>query len=302
MIAPVDWRQTPADLVGSLVAAEAATWLSLLHWDVRESWDVIEPARQAGLLPGCVTFDDAGHASGWCAFVCHRDSVQVMTLVAEERGVTDALVEYILNSSQAQTARTAIVCVRATAPGLEELLAKAGFSVERYCYLETRLGPADTASCELAPWPGGVEDAVSLFMRAYAGETTIRAFAPDGSPEAWLEYLDSLLRTPGCGWFNDDLSLSVPGSGNRAVDGAILVTDLGPGTVHVAQLAVDPDARRRGVARRLVTGAMERASVYGAERMTLLVSERNEPALALYAGLGFRPVTHFVVASRTLAA
>ncbi len=56
---------------------------------------------------------------------------------------------------------------------------------------------------------------------------------------------------------------------------------------HVTNIAVMEQARRQGFARALLLGLMERALERGATRMTLEVRERNLPAQALYAGLGF---------------
>jgi RimJ/RimL family protein N-acetyltransferase len=50
-----------------------------------------------------------------------------------------------------------------------------------------------------------------------------------------------------------------------------------------------PRARRRGLARRGVASLCRRAFAGGAEHVQLSVVEGNAPAVALYAGLGFRP-------------
>ena len=52
-------------------------------------------------------------------------------------------------------------------------------------------------------------------------------------------------------------------------------------------LAVDPAARRRGVARRLLRGFERRARARGAVAAFLEVDEGNAPARALYAGEGW---------------
>lgn len=57
---------------------------------------------------------------------------------------------------------------------------------------------------------------------------------------------------------------------------------------QLGNLAVAPDARRRGLGRRLVRTALEAARSAGAEHVTLEVRESNRAALALYRGMGFR--------------
>ncbi|MFE2756717.1 GNAT family N-acetyltransferase [Actinosynnema sp. NPDC059335] len=67
-----------------------------------------------------------------------------------------------------------------------------------------------------------------------------------------------------------------------AVRGAV-VGDL----LHVARLAVRPEARRRGLARRLMAGLAAWGLDRGATTCALQVAEHNEAAIALYGSLGF---------------
>jgi len=60
--------------------------------------------------------------------------------------------------------------------------------------------------------------------------------------------------------------------------------------IHVLNVAVDPVHRRRGIARLLMAELLERGRANGLSMATLEVRRSNEPALALYAGLGFRNV------------
>jgi N-acetylglutamate synthase len=66
-----------------------------------------------------------------------------------------------------------------------------------------------------------------------------------------------------------------------AVRGAV-VGDL----LHVARLAVRPDARRLGLARRLMTGLAAWGLDQGATTCALQVAEHNKPAITLYESLG----------------
>jgi ribosomal-protein-alanine N-acetyltransferase len=60
--------------------------------------------------------------------------------------------------------------------------------------------------------------------------------------------------------------------------------------VHVLNLAVRPEARRRGVGRALMAEAAARGRANGAALLTLEVRRSNEAALELYRTLGFRAV------------
>ena len=65
-----------------------------------------------------------------------------------------------------------------------------------------------------------------------------------------------------------------------------LVTMLGTGTAHLAQLAVDPALRRHGVARALAADVFTGAARAGYVRMSLLVASENDAARSLYRSLG----------------
>jgi ribosomal protein S18 acetylase RimI-like enzyme len=293
----VDWRDAdPADVV-PLVSAEAKLWLSLLDWDVADAWHVIEPARLAGQLPGAVLIDPSGRPVGWTAYLLHGDSLQVMALVAPDEAGTRALLDTILKSDEASKATHAVVCVRDVSPGLERELRERGFSVEPYRYLRAPIAGVVGDASEFREWPPAGDEIADLFRRAYAEDHTVRAFAPEGRLDEWVEYISQLQKGPGCGWFRPDLSMTSRQRSTGRLEAAILVTHLGPGTVHIAQLAVDPSVRRTGVARRLVGAALGRARTEH-DRATLLVSQANHPAGALYESLGFGEVARFVVATQ----
>lgn len=61
------------------------------------------------------------------------------------------------------------------------------------------------------------------------------------------------------------------------------------GEAELLTLAVAPGARRCGTGARLVAGFLSQAASAGAARAFLEVAADNAPALALYAGAGFRP-------------
>jgi ribosomal protein S18 acetylase RimI-like enzyme len=64
-----------------------------------------------------------------------------------------------------------------------------------------------------------------------------------------------------------------------------------PENAHVLQvqgLAVDPSARRRGIAAALLSAAERHARERGARKLSLRVLGSNEPAIRLYEKLGFQ--------------
>ena len=59
---------------------------------------------------------------------------------------------------------------------------------------------------------------------------------------------------------------------------------------YISNVAVDPEARRRGIGRALVKEMLRRAAERSLAFVTLEVRAHNDGAIALYAGEGFLPV------------
>lgn len=75
--------------------------------------------------------------------------------------------------------------------------------------------------------------------------------------------------------------------------GVLLVARRG-WTARVAGMGLAPEVRGRGLGRRVMRDAADEARARGERALLLEVFERNEPAAALYRGLGFRPVRRLV--------
>jgi len=123
-----------------------------------------------------------------------------------------------------------------------------------------------------------------------------RAFARTGARHEWIEYLAQLVKANGCGIFLPHASFVVPGETPASAGAATVVTHLSEGTVHLAQIAVAPAARGRGLARRLIAASLSASATAGYTRATLLVGGRNLIARHLYEQLGFEEVAMFVSA------
>ncbi|MFN9645114.1 MAG: GNAT family N-acetyltransferase [Cyanobacteriota bacterium] len=96
-----------------------------------------------------------------------------------------------------------------------------------------------------------------------------------------LEQWDRELAEPGrpvLGWRRESLLMAL-------VSAWIVVEEL-----QITAVAVHPDHRRRGLARRLLEAMLQLGREAGAERATLEVAKANGAARALYAGLGFQEV------------
>ena len=101
-------------------------------------------------------------------------------------------------------------------------------------------------------------------------------------PDPWSE---SLVRAE----LDNALSRWFVLESGREVLGYVAVMNIA-GEVHVTNVAVVPEYRRRGLARLLLSRAIAYARAAGAFCMTLEVRESNTPAIALYRSFGFVPV------------
>ena len=307
---PLDWRFLTRKEAADLHDGETGRWLSALHWDTRPSVVRIEAARQAGALPGLVVRDEQGIIRGWTFYLVHQGVLQVGAFVAESSVAAAALLDAIVAAPEARTASSTMLFVFSTAPDLAEHLTARGFAVERYRYLQVALaagGPAFTqkasarpgAAANLAHWNAAQLDEMAALLRhAYASDHSARPFARGGTPLEWQEYVRQLLTTNACGAFAPEASFLVRGTSASDLDGATLMTRLMVDTAHLAQIAVAPESRGRGLARQLLEASLDAARLAGCTRATLLVSERNESAGRLYANMGFEEVAAFVSASR----
>jgi ribosomal protein S18 acetylase RimI-like enzyme len=61
---------------------------------------------------------------------------------------------------------------------------------------------------------------------------------------------------------------------------------------HLYRLAVEPSARRLGIARALVAEAQDRARRLGAVRLDAMVDDANANAIGFWASTGFQPEDH----------
>lgn len=285
------WQTTPTPEVLSLLHRECTRWSVDLGWDLARDWAAVDPARRAGLLPGWVVRDRDRPARGWAFGVDLEGERQIGAVVADD---ADAAA-HLLQTVTADPAVThAMAFVRLTKVVTSELLRNQGFGVQPYLYLVTPTGGGDHDVDRWRP-----EDKVAtaeVLMRAYADDRSLRPFARRGTATDWLDYVDALTMRPGCGVFSPQSSVVIR-AGQRLI-GVALVTSIGPTTAHLAQLAVAPEMRGRGLARRLLTAARANADrVLGATRLSLLVSTANAPALSLYAHAGFRHAGDFAAAS-----
>jgi ribosomal protein S18 acetylase RimI-like enzyme len=300
-----DWRNVSAADVAGLYDRERERWRSRLGWDVGPSLDVIESGRLQGRVPGYLARAADGTLAGWTYYILERRTLQIGALWAHTTDTLRTLLDRVLRSPEAEAALELMCFVFVEQPALESALLRRRFSVTPFFYLGAAADACRTATgipddvgalrrldAEVGP------PLVRLLARAYAGQGSARCFAPHGRMEEWAQYVGGLLHGQACGRLLPEASFVAGGSDRGEADGAVITTALGPSTAHIAQIAVGPDHRGRGLARRLMHAAAGAAAGLGYAELTLLVAGDNERALRFYAGLGFGERARFLYGRR----
>ena len=117
-----------------------------------------------------------------------------------------------------------------------------------------------------------VEQVAALERDAFAGASH--------TPWTWHQFEEELALPGRTWWVAHDMGTVV------GFAGGLLAGD----TLEVLDVAVAQDRRRAGIARRLLQRVAYDGHVLGAQAITLEVAETNDPAQALYQGLGFEQV------------
>ncbi len=173
-----------------------------------------------------------------------------------------------------------------------------GFQLDPHEYLTRPLGRGPSARRPGRAWDVRDLDATADLLRAsYPVSDPGRPFAPHSRPAEWQRYVADLVLGQGCGRFRPSLSIAVPGPGGT-LDAVAIVTDLGAGTAHLAQLAVRPGFRGAGLGADMLAALSASCAGAGFARLTLLVGGSNTTARRLYARAGFTPLARFVSGTR----
>lgn len=298
-----DWRNLPAGAMTPVYEVERARWGNGLQWDHDPALQILERARAEGTLPGLVVRGPGQSVVGWTYFLVQQGVLQIGALQARTADGVRLLLDAIFKTPEASLAQQVLLFVYPDSPACESALQRRRFDVTRYWYLRRAL----ERSCSVEPDPSlrpfsdrDGPDLVRLFARAYAGEPGARCFAPNGRLDEWAQYLGQLTRGAALGQFVAEASLVMPGVGPSHLAGASIVTALSDRTIHLAQLVVDPVARRRHLASRLLDATLSWGLAHDRAVATLLVSEHNAHARALYDARGFVQTSYFLHAERRL--
>ena len=292
----VDWRTLSSDRMAVLFAEEARRWSNDLEWDTAIRWQAIERERRLGIASGLVVLDETGTAVlGWSHHQVRHRALEIYTLSASSDAVAQALLDRMLSATAPAGIERVSLFVFSDAANLAQTVKARGLAVDRYWYLGRDLQRVAPASLpDMRGWR--VEDlttTAALLSRAYEAGADARPFAPGGTPDDWMNYLNDVSRGTRYGTFQQDASFCITAGPSRLVAVA-LVTGISDSTAHLAQLAVDPQMRRRRVGPQLMEIACAAAARAGYRRITVQVGGSNRNARSLFEGSRFTTLGTFV--------
>jgi ribosomal protein S18 acetylase RimI-like enzyme len=294
----LDWRHADAELLQPCYGREYTYWRDVLAWDTGWTWTTVEEARVTWGLPGLIALDPAGRLRGWSFYLVEERALRIGALVADTAEARRAIVARLVEQGRSDRLDLVSCFIAERTTGLRAELEAEDFECETFHYLQCdlagdRLRPEraadDAKTCER--WDGDAVAAADLLASAYQHEAALH-FTSGGTVEEWRTYVRLLIEQPACGTLDADGTLMVRDRAGLAA--LALVTNLASETAHLAQMAVRPDCRGRGVARRLLDAVLRLAAARGRTTMTLLVGETNHHASRLYAQAGFQPRAFFL--------
>lgn len=305
----LDLRHFPAAALRPLIDHECREWSTRLHWDYKNSADLLLSYIDAHTLPGYVAVEN-GKPCGYVfcvyegtkaiigdAYASVPEDFTHMAARDIERRLLTHQIETLQNSPGVSRIETQMLLHPAGTHA--RLFADAGFNVFKRLLLEhdlTRPAPS-AAPAPISPaleslhrrrWEDAdFARAASLIHAAYRGNVDARINDQYRSVSGAQRFLHNIVRFPGCGFFDPSASRVASEDNPRELAGMLLCSRVRSDIAHITQLCTAPSFRRHGLATALLddTEAFLRRERFSA--LTLTVTEANENAVTLYYKRGF---------------
>jgi ribosomal protein S18 acetylase RimI-like enzyme len=188
-------------------------------------------------------------------------------------------------------------------PWLSDLFCSYGFTEYRRAFLRRSLAAShpeipESSSLlfEFCRPSSGLGEASQLMQEAHVGSVDAEMNELYRTREGCRTLLDNILHRRGCGEPIDSASF-VALDDKRGVSGLVIATEISPGHSHLAQVAVSPAMQGQGLGKVFLHRSLSALSREGFQTVSLMVSDSNRRAYALYDALGFEKVLCFPVFS-----
>ena len=305
----LDLRHFNAQAMQAVMEAEGALWLERLHWDFRNSAQLLTQYLDSRTLTGFAAID-SGRIVGY-TFCVYEDTKAVIgdIFVPEggqngslrrgdeartiERTLMRHLFELLLHSPGVERIESQLLLPPS---GFHEhIFRDAGFAIFPRLFmvqpLEGRWSephPQLPPELELRPWRDeDLSAAGRLICEAYREHPDSLINDQYRSVHGSMRFLNNIVRYSGCGAFSFPVSHVVVDRRSRDMAALVLGSRVSPRSGHITQLCVRPDYRRRGLARMLLEVASHRFLRQGAAEISLTVTEANTHAIDLYQSEGY---------------
>ncbi|HEY7856800.1 MAG TPA: GNAT family N-acetyltransferase [Terriglobales bacterium] len=309
----LDLRQYRASQLDPLLTAEAAEWDRRLDWDYTASATLIRQYIEARILPGYVLAERGRlriRPYGYGFFIYEGVKGMIGNLYVEPaHRLPDYAAERLLLAHMVETLRASPGLDRIesqlmpyTPEALGSSFAEEGFEAFRRVFLNLDLKnhsrattpPAALAGLRIEPWGSAShEEAARVILHAYQDHVDSRINDQYRTFAGALRFMHNVAHYPGCGMFDPNASFLARSTAHGGLEGMVLASRVKPGVMHITQICVMPEFRRRGLGRVLIERAMEQARRMGLRSATLTVTRENAGALGLYQRLGFTERTQF---------
>jgi ribosomal protein S18 acetylase RimI-like enzyme len=309
----VDLRQLTARQLEPLLQEEARYWRDELHWDYRNSIEVIRRFVDARSLAGAAVLEN-GEVAGYTFYVIEEHKGLIGGLYVSKRlpqtEVAKQLLGDVLSTLRALPQISRIEAqLMPFGCALDPALAFHGFRISKrnFMMLDLKNGAAKGAAGASAPGDGAqgagltldrweqryINASARLIQLAYADHVDGEINDQYRSESGALKFLKNIIVLPGCGQFYPDASFVLHAPHTNELAGLILTSTVAPGVAHTTQICVMPGYQGHGLGSRMLTASIQSLGAHRYVALSLTVTESNRQAARLYEQFGFRTVKTF---------
>jgi ribosomal protein S18 acetylase RimI-like enzyme len=302
-----DLREIHSRFLEPLFDEEARAWNEVLHWDYRNSIDLIRRFIDAGSLAGVVAVE-RGRPAGYGFYIIEEQKGLIGGLFVSPQ-FSHAAISGLLLDDMLPTMRSTPHIRR-----IEAQIMPFGASFE----------PALTAQkfvlyprqFMLLSFPEQPSTAAPLSSGLLLDRWNDRAFAPGarlmrlaycdhvdgqindqyGSEAGAMKFLRNIVVLPGCGQFLPEASWLLRMRGEEQPVGMVLTSRVAEGVAHTTQICVLPGYQGHGLGRILMEASIRALRAHRYRALSLTVTSMNLGAIRLYQRLGFRTLKTFSAA------
>ena len=284
---------------------EVSFYRTVLNWDVSHAIRGLKQALAKGQLYGKGVRSEGSLCAYYCCAIdCGRAVISGFGVSHPSIGkeITKAMLEELVKHlDNFSVRRIESQFIGFDIPGLVECFEAEDFKTNSREFLRIPLPSSKSLhfmnrSILVQPFDSfSLEDMATLMHDSHAGLVDSEINELYATRQGCKTLLDDIVIQHGCGNFLPDASSIAAVNGADRAGGFAIVSLIGNGHGHLAQLAVAPEFQKQGVGRFLLDCTLAKCSELGLGMLSLMVSSRNKRAKNLYHRVGFETVYRFPV-------